>query len=339
MTLNKLWWMGAGLVGTAVFIHNQQLNKLASQSDTATAKAVDDLNAANPGLNAASHFIELDGGLVLHTLVAGPPKGPLAVLLHGFPEHWFSWRKQIPALAEAGYRVVVPDQRGYNRSDKPRGIRPYQMDILTLDVAHLIRHFTRETAVVIGHDWGGGVAWQFAADYPELVERLIIMNAPHPKAMGRELRKGWEQRLKSWYMLFFQLPLLPEFLFTLNPRQTARRSFNEMTIQPEAFSDDEVEMMAVAMSQPRAMTSMINWYRAIRYQPASKANHISAPTLLIWGEQDFALSKALTYDLEKWVPNIRVLYVPDSGHWVQNEAANVVNGALLAFLQHASSTS
>ena len=327
-----LSWLGI-LIGIAtVFYRNQQLTKLAKQTDALTAKAVDELNAAHSDLNAACHFIELDE-FVLHTLVAGPEDGPVAVLLHGFPEHWVSWRKQIPALAQAGFRVVVPDQRGYNRSDKPRGIRPYRIDTLTQDIANLIQHFGRETAVIIAHDWGGGVAWQFAADCPQMVDKLIVMNAPHPKAMGREFAKGWEQRLKSWYMLFFQIPWLPEFLFTLDPRQTAKRTFQEMTIQPNAFSDDEVQMMAVAMSQSRAMTSMINWYRALRYPPANKANHIPAPTLLIWGEQDFALSKSLTYDLEKWVPNIQRQYIPDSGHWVQNEAPEAVNHAMLTFLQ------
>ncbi|MAT96365.1 MAG: epoxide hydrolase [Anaerolineaceae bacterium] len=326
------WLIKFGILASAVYLHNQRLAKLARKTDALTAQAVDELNRKNPGLNAACRFIDVDG-VILHTLIAGPEDGPLALLLHGFPEHWVSWRKQIPALAQAGYRVIVPDQRGYNRSSKPWGIRPYRLDALTQDVAGLIEKLGRETAVIVGHDWGGGVAWQFAADYPQMVEKLIIMNAPHPKAMGRELRKGWEQRRKSWYMLFFQLPLLPEFLLTLDPRQTARRSFQEMTIQPGAFSDDEVEMMAVAMSQPRAMTSMINWYRAIRHQPVNKANYIPAPTLLIWGEQDFALSKALTEDLTKWVPNLQRHYVPNSNHWVQNEAPQEVNKAMLTFLK------
>lgn len=332
MQKNKKWMIGAGLVATAVFWQRSQMAALAKQTDALTAKAVDDLNAIHPGLNAACHFIEV-GDLFLHTLVAGPEDGPLAVLLHGFPEHWVSWRKQIPVLAQAGYRVIVPDQRGYNRSDKPSGIRPYRVDALTQDIANLIEHFGWETAVIIAHDWGGSVAWQFAADYPEMVDKLIVMNTPHPKAMGREFRKGWEQRLKSWYMLFFQIPWLPEFLFTLDPRQAAQRSFQEMTIQSDAFSDEDVQMIAVAMSQPRAMSSMINWYRAIRYQPAKKAAYIPAPTLLIWGEQDFALSKSLTYDLEKWVPKIQRHYVPNSGHWVQNEAPKAVNNAILTFLQ------
>lgn len=332
MANRKKWMFRAGLLGSALFLHQQQLNKIARKTDRLTAQAVDELNAAQPGLNAACRFIDT-GEVILHTLIAGPEDGPLAVLLHGFPEHWVSWRKQIPALAQAGYRVVVPDQRGYNRSSKPWGIRPYRLDALTKDVAGLIEKLGGETAVIIAHDWGGGVGWQFAADYPHMTDRLIILNAPHPKAMGREFRKGWEQRLKSWYMLFFQLPLLPELFFTLNPYQTARQSFQQMTAQPGAFSDNEVEMMAVAMSQPRAMTSMINWYRAIRYQPASKANLITAPTLLIWGEQDFALSRALTEDLEKWVPNIQRHYVPTSNHWVQNEAPEEVNAAMLSFLK------
>ncbi|MBK8906278.1 MAG: alpha/beta hydrolase [Anaerolineaceae bacterium] len=332
MDRSKKWLIGAGLLGSALFLHNQHLNKIARKTDRVTAQAVDELNTVHRGLNAECHFIDV-GEVILHTLVAGPVEGPLAVLLHGFPEHWVSWRKQIPALAQAGYRVVAPDQRGYNRSSKPWGIRPYRLDALTQDVANLIEKLGRETAVIIGHDWGGGVAWQFAADFPHMTDKLIILNAPHPKAMGRELRRGWEQRLRSWYMLFFQLPLLPELAFTINPRQTARRAFQQMSAQPDAFSDEEVEMMAVAMSQPRAMTSMINWYRAIRYQPSQKASHIPAATLLIWGEQDFALSKALTENLEKWVPNLQRHLIPYSSHWVQNEAPEEVNNAMLAFLQ------
>ncbi|MBK7894829.1 MAG: alpha/beta hydrolase [Anaerolineaceae bacterium] len=332
MSKNKRWLLKAGLLGSALVFHNYQLSKIARKTDRLTAQAVDALNAAHPGLNADCHFIDVDG-IILHTLVAGPKDGPLAVLLHGFPEHWVSWRKQIPALAQAGYRVVVPDQRGYNRSSKPWGIRPYRLDALTKDIAGLIGKFGGETAVIIAHDWGGGVGWQFAADYPQMTDKLIIMNAPHPQAMWREFQKGWEQRLKSWYMLFFQLPLLPELIFTLNPHQTARQSFQQMTSQPGAFSDDEVEMMAVAMSQPRAMTSMINWYRALRYPAANQTAHIAAPTLLIWGEQDFALSRTLTEDLEEWVPNIQRHYVPNSNHWVQNEAPEAVNGAMLAFLR------
>ncbi|MCB8926517.1 MAG: alpha/beta hydrolase [Ardenticatenaceae bacterium] len=332
MSKSKKWIVRAGLLGSALIFHNYQLNKIARKTDQLTAKAVDELNAAHPGLNADCYFIDV-GGIILHTLIAGPEDGPLAVLLHGFPEHWVSWRKQVPALAQAGYRVVVPDQRGYNRSSKPWGIRPYRLDALTQDIANLITKLGRETAVIIAHDWGGGVGWQFAADYPQMTDKLIIMNAPHPQAMWREFRKGWEQRLKSWYMLFFQLPLLPELVFTLNPYQTAQQSFQQMTTQPGAFNDDEVEMMAVAMSQPRAMTSMINWYRALRYPAANQEAHISAPTLLIWGEQDFALSRALTEDLEPWVPNIQRHYIAQSNHWVQNEAPAEVNAAMLAFLQ------
>jgi pimeloyl-ACP methyl ester carboxylesterase len=326
------WLVKAGVLATAGYLYKNQLNKIARKTDQITAKAVDELNTAYPGLNADTHFIDVDG-IILHTLIAGPEDGPLAVLLHGFPEHWVSWRKQIPALAQAGYRVVVPDQRGYNRSSKPWGIRPYRLDALTKDVANLIEKLDRKTAVIIAHDWGGGVGWQFAADYPRMTDKLIIMNAPHPQAMWREFRKGWDQRLKSWYMLFFQLPLLPELIFTIDPHQTAKQTFQQMTSQPGAFTEDEVEMMAVAMSQPRAMTSMINWYRALRYPAANQTAHISTPTLLIWGEQDFALSRALTEDLEQWVPNLQRHYVPNSNHWVQNEAPEEVNGAMLSFLR------
>ncbi|WP_420642417.1 alpha/beta fold hydrolase [Candidatus Leptofilum sp.] len=189
MSKRKKWILGAGLLGSALFLHNQQLTKIARKTDTLTAKAIGELNAAYPGLNADCHFIDVDG-IILHTLLAGPEDGPLALLLHGFPEHWVSWRKQIPALAQAGYRVVVPDQRGYNRSSKPWGIRPYRIDALTKDVAGLIETLGRETAVIIAHDWGGAVGWQFAADYPQMTEKLIILNAPIPKPLAESLTKG-----------------------------------------------------------------------------------------------------------------------------------------------------
>src|SRR3954449_2631161 len=157
-----------------------------------------------------AHREAVVNGVRLHYVEAGA--GPLVVLLHGFPEFWYSWRHQIPALAAAGFRVVAPDMRGYNRSDKPRGVRAYSGDALTGDVAKLIRACGAERAVVVGHDWGAAVAWQFAMAYPALLERLVIMNAPHPARFLRALRT-WRQARKSWYMFFFQLPWLPESRF------------------------------------------------------------------------------------------------------------------------------
>lgn len=271
-------------------------------------------------------------GIHLHAMVAGPDDGPLAVLLHGFPECWYSWRRQMPALAEAGFRVVAPDQRGYNLSDKPSDVHAYRLDALTADVAAILDWAGRERAVIVGHDWGGAVAWRFAMDYPNRVERLVVMNAPHPVAFARELRH-WSQRRRSWYMFYFRIPWLPEALFALSPSRTARFFFRRVAVRKAAFSDDDLRVFAAAMAQPGALRSMIHWYRAaFRYPPAQRVRPIEAPTLLIWAVDDVALGVELTRGLEKWVPNLTIHYIPDCGHWVQNEAAEEVNAALLDFL-------
>jgi pimeloyl-ACP methyl ester carboxylesterase len=306
--------------------------KLAERSDDVTQQAVQRLNAAALGINAESIFLEV-GGKRFHAIVAGPQDAPLAVLLHGFPEHWYSWRSQIPALAEAGFRVVAYDQRGYNRSDKPRGVSAYTSDELTADIMRIIRALGYETAVIVGHDWGGAIAWSFAMHYPEATERLIVMNAPHPKAMQRELQAGWEQRSMSWYMLFFQIPIIPEAILTFSPPMTAQFFFEKSALCPGAFTSAELDTMAVALAQPDSMTAMINWYRAMLRHPSSRpSQNINTPTLLIWGEGDMALSKGLTYDLDEWVSELEVCYIPECGHWVQNEAPGEVNRMMLEFL-------
>lgn len=271
-------------------------------------------------------------GVHLHAVTAGPETGPLAVLLHGFPEFWHSWRRQIPVLAQAGFRVVAPDQRGYNLSDKPPRVYAYRPDALTADVAAILDWAGRERAVVVGHDWGGAVAWRFAMDYSHRVERLVIMNAPHPVAFAREMRH-WPQWRRSWYMFFFQVPWLPEALLSLSPMRTARLFFRKAAYRKNAFSDDDLRAFAGAMAQPGALRAMIHWYRAaFRYPPAQRVRPIEAPTLLIWGVEDIALGVELTRGLDKWVPNLTVHYVRECGHWVQNEAPDEVNAVLAAFL-------
>jgi epoxide hydrolase 4 len=301
--------------------------KVDAQGDDGTPRAV-----ARLGVTAESRLLRA-GDLRLHAVVAGPEAGPLAVLLHGFPECWHSWARQIPALAAAGFRVVAPDQRGYNLSDKPRGISQYRIDLLTADVLHVIRALGREQAIVIGHDWGGAVAWRLAMDQPQAVERLIIMNAPHPVALAKALRRGWSQRLKSWYMLFFQMPWLPETLLRLSPAFTGRLFFRRLAVRAGAFSDDDLEVMAAALARPGAMRAMIHWYRAaFRFPPVQRARVIDLPSLLIWAEDDIALGLSLTHGLERWVPNLRTHYIAHCGHWVQNEASEEVNEQVLAFL-------
>lgn len=324
--------LGIGISATAIlaWTSRERRQALARRVDRLTKKGLTRL-----GVLAETAYLPGDG-VQLHTVLAGPEDGPLAVLLHGFPECWYSWRHQIPALARAGYRVVAPDQRGYNLSDKPKGVCHYRIDHLTADIVGLIRALGREWATIVGHDWGGVVAWRLAMDYPEAVEKLVVMNGPHPVALAKALREDWSQRLRSWYMFTFQVPWLAEALLTLSPMASARLFFRRTAVRPEAFSDDDLAVMAVVLAQPGAMACMIDWYRAaFRYRPAKRASPVKAATLLIWAEDDVALGRTLTHGLERWVPDLRLHYIPRCGHWVQNEAAAEVNEQMKAFLQEA----
>jgi pimeloyl-ACP methyl ester carboxylesterase len=319
----------AAAVVTAALLRRARRGRLAlaRRACPLTQEAVTGL-----GVPAVSRFVQA-GDLQFHTILAGPEDGPLALLLHGFPECWYSWRHQIPVLARAGYRVAVPDQRGYNLSDKPRGLPHYQIDRLTGDILALIGALGHARATIIAHDWGGAAAWRFAMDHPQAVERLVVMNAPHPVAFAKALRNDWSQRARSWYMAFFQLPWLPETLLTLYPMVSARLFFRRTAVRRQAFSGDDLIVLAAAMAQPGAMACMINWYRAaFRTRAANKARPVDAPTLLIWAEDDVALGMPLTLGLEPWVPDLQIHYISRCGHWVQNEAPAEVNRLLLDFL-------
>jgi pimeloyl-ACP methyl ester carboxylesterase len=295
-------------------------------------EAVTQQNVRQLGVAAESRFINVNG-LQLHTVIAGPRDGQLIVLLHGFPENWGTWRRSIKPLVDAGFRVVAPDQRGYNLSDKPGGVHSYRVDALASDVRELIRSFEREKAIVVGHDWGGGVAWRLAMDHPEVVEKLIVINAPHPAAFRRELRENPAQQQKSWYMAAFQLPWLPELLLGQSPLATADLFCRKGAVNQEAYSSYDLHGLAVSLSQPGALTAMLNWYRAaFRNGSLSQTRVIDTPTLLIWAEQDIVLGKSLTYGLDQWVTNLQIHYISGCGHWAQNEAPEEVNAQLLEFI-------
>lgn len=325
---NRWLFLGAAAGAVAALLwQSRRRQALARGVDTITQRAVQRL-----GVPAESRFLAV-GDLQLHAVLAGPEDGPLALLLHGFPECWYSWRRQIPVLARAGYRVVAPDQRGYNLSDKPPSVGSYGVDILTADILALIHALGRERAILVAHDWGGAAAWHFAMDYPQAVERLVVMNAPHPATFGQALRTDRSQQRKSWYMFAFQLPWLPEALLSLSPPASARLFFQGTAVRRDAFSEDDLAVMVAALAQPGALRAMIHWYRAaFRHPPARRPRAIEAPTLLLWAEDDIALGKPLTYGLDSWVPDLQIHYIADCGHWVQNEAAEEVNARLLAFL-------
>lgn len=278
-------------------------------------------------------YAELEG-VRLHYVEAG--SGPLVILLHGFPDFWYSWRHQIPALAAAGYRAVAPDMRGYNRSGKPEGIDAYRGEYLAGDVAGLIRALGADRAVVVGHDWGAGVAWEFAMRYPELLDRLVILNVPHPARLLRGLRT-WRQLLKSWYMFFFQLPGLPEAAIRAGNYASLRRLFQVDPRRPGAFTPADIERYVAAAAQPGALTAAVNYYRALfRRAPGaarSMMRRIDAPVLVIWGEQDRYLGRELAAPDPEWVPHARVERLPHASHWVQADDPERVNQLLIDFLK------
>ena len=269
----------------------------------------------------------------LHVEESG--QGDPVVLLHGFPEFSFCWRHQLPALAAAGYHAIAPDLRGYNLSDRPLGVRNYRTHDLVADVAALIRKLPSGKAHVVGHDWGGVLAWRLAAKHPELVKKLVVLNAPHPAAYLRTLKRSPRQWLRSWYVLFFQLPWLPERLIRCRDFALFERGWRKDPVTPGAYSDEDIAKYKEALDRPGALTAAINYYRAAMRWPAdlySEPQFVAAPTLLIWGEKDRYLGLDLTEGLEAWVPDLRVERIPDASHWIQNDVPDVVNRLLVEFL-------
>jgi len=271
-------------------------------------------------------------GLRFHVAMAGPVDGPLVVLLHGFPEFWYGWRKQLSALAEAGFRVWAPDQRGYNLSDKPRGVAAYAIGQLAADVAAMIETAGRERAVVVGHDWGGAVAWHLAEHFPERVERAVIVNVPHPAVMLRHLRRNPKQLWRSWYMFFFQLPWLPERLLTFRQGALLERSLRR-TSRPGTFSESDLKRYREAWLRPGAMSGMLNWYRAAMRNSSSKAPAapIRTPTLLVWGARDQFIGRETAQPSIDLCADGKLVFFEEATHWVQHEEPARVNQLLLEF--------
>ena len=276
-------------------------------------------------------YVQLDE-VRLHLVEAG--EGPLVILLHGFPEFWFSWRFQIPVLVRMGFRVVAPDMRGYNLSDKPSGVRAYRVERLAADVAQLIERLGESRAAVVGHDWGGMVGWWFAMRHPDKLSRLTVLNCPHPQhqlAMTRNL----SQVKKSHYMLFFQLPFVPERALTKNGGARLRRLFRHDPEREGAFSEADIDRYVQAMSGATTHAA-INYYRALlRRSPFSlrrAMRPIAAPVQVIWGARDRHLGQEYSRPSTALVPNLRYDSIDDASHWVQVDRPAQVNARLKEFL-------
>lgn len=273
-------------------------------------------------------------GITLHAVEAGPADGPLIILLHGFPEAWYGWRYQIGPLAEAGWHVVVPDQRGYNLSDKPKGVKNYRISLLAKDIVGLIDRLGREKAVIVGHDWGAAVGWYLATVYPDRVEKYVALNVPHPSLMPKMLRKYPRQLLKSWYIFFFQLPWLPEKAIRLLA-SNRRTDPLPASSRPGTFSDADLARYRHSWQLPGALTGMVNWYRAtLRYpNELPRQPRVKGPVLIIWGKQDrFLLSQGAEASL-RICDNGRLEFIPEATHWVQHEEPDQVNRLILDFIK------
>jgi pimeloyl-ACP methyl ester carboxylesterase len=286
------------------------------------------LTAASVGLDAESEFVDV-GDVTLHTVVAGPDDGDPVVLLHGFPECWSGWREQIEPLADAGFRVIAPDQRGYNLSSKPSGVDAYGIDYLAGDVVGLLSAFGYDEAAVVGHDWGAAVAWWTALHHPDRLTRLVAMNVPHPTVFRRTLTRNPRQQLKSWYVLFFQLPALPERLARLDDWAIPTRALRD-SARPGTFSATDLERYRTAWSQPGAYTAMLNWYRAIvRERPEPRETQVRVPTRILWGAGDQFLEREMAEESLDFCDDGSLRYFEAATHWVQHEEADAVTAELV----------
>lgn len=263
-------------------------------------------------------------------------EGPdIALCLHGFPESRYSWRHQLPALAQAGWHAVAPDLRGYGESDRPRSREAYGMEHLLVDVAGLFDALGAQRRLLVAHDWGAVIAWRFAMRRIQPLDGLVIMNVPHPAVMQRVLSHSWEQRARSWYIAFFQIPWLPETLLTMGHASLLASVFRRTAVRPDAFPDDALEHYRRNALRPGAMKAMIDYYRAnLRglAKPKAPPPIIDTPTLMIWGEKDTALGLELTEGYDSYVRDFTLERLPDVSHWVQQEAPALVNVRLLAWL-------
>jgi len=280
-------------------------------------------------------YIETNG-IKLHVVQAGPQSGVPVMLLHGFPEFWYGWCKQIQALVAEGCRVIIPDQRGYNLSDKPKGIGNYRVSVLAKDILGLIDALGYEKVNLVGHDWGGAVAWILAMQHPERLHKLCILNSPHPAVMRKFLKRDFKQLRRSWYFFFFQLPWLPEIILRANNWQVMLKTLRANG-KNNTFTNEELEKYEEAWSQTDAISTMLNWYRAaIQSRPASRFDaydpRIKVPTLLMWGMKDFALTHRMARPSMDYVAEGNLILFPEATHWVQHDAAEEINHYLIDFI-------
>ena len=274
-----------------------------------------------------------DGVVKLHAVAAGPLDGPIVLLLHGFPEFWRGWHRQIEPLADAGFRVIVPDQRGYNLSSKPTGVASYAISELVSDVITIADQLGREKIFLAGHDWGAAVAWSAALLHPERIAKLGILNVPHPSVMRRFLSSNLRQLRRSWYMFFLQVPWLPEALFRARNFKLGTSALLRSS-RPDTFSEKDLTQYRAAWSQPGALTAMMNWYRAaFRHRPRIADRTVHVPTRILWGERDAFLLAEMAQASLRYCDNADLFTFADASHWLQHEQPVRVSELLIDFFR------
>jgi pimeloyl-ACP methyl ester carboxylesterase len=297
--------------------------------------ATDSSLLRDPGVETVYRDIN---GLELHAVTAGDPDDPLVVLHHGFPEFWWGWADYIEPLVDAGYRVVVPDGRGYNLSEAPDDVAAYSADRLSADLEAWIHSEGKESAHVVGHDWGAAIAWDAALRRPAVVDRLVVINVPHPAVFAGALvpsRERWRLNLRqwrrSWYILFFQLPGVPEWLNRHSDYEGMARFLRQAS--PGTFTDADMDRYRAAWSRPGAMTAMLDWYRAaVQHRPDLPGITVEQPTLVVWGEEDDALLPELAEQSVGFCADGRLERFPDATHWVTHERQSAMEGLILEHL-------
>ncbi|MCD2205057.1 alpha/beta fold hydrolase [Halobacterium sp. KA-6] len=294
-----------------------------------TSEKIDAELLAEP--TAESVYWEVNN-VELHVVTAGNEGDPVVVFLHGFPEFWYSWREHVQPFVDAGYRVLIPDQRGYYLSETPSGTDAYRISLLSGDIAELLENTGAEPAHVVGHDWGASVAWDLSLRHPDVVDRLAILNVPHPTVFVETLTSSVQQMRKSWYMFFFQLPWIPEWYMRRNDYAFPTAALRGA--QAGTFSETDLRRYRAAWDRGNSLTGMINWYRALfRHREDPPRETVSAPTLVCWGERDqFLLTEMAAKSLD-YCDQGRLERFPDATHWIHHEQPARVTEVLLDHFQ------
>ena len=266
--------------------------------------------------------------VTLHTIIIG--EGRPLILLHGFPDFWYGWKSVIPYLKDK-FKLIIPDMRGYNLSDKPKGIHNYKISYLIADIKGLIEVLGLEKPFIAGHDWGGIVAWVFAEKYPEIIEKLIILNSPHPKIFASLLRTNEAQQKASFYIFQFNKPRGEQFLFRDDFKWLQQALFGTLE-NKNALDDFDKKQYMTAWSQPNAIINGVNYYKANpRFDDFTGI--IKVPTLVVHGMKDTALLPVILEGLEKFVKDVMIYKIPNSSHWVMHEDPQLISAKFIEFLE------